>query len=128
MPLNAFDLPEFATPEQRQEFESFFIESGLEPALSYAHKFESMSVSYLQMLAVINPTGSYRQPLKDFANALQVNNESKRFDDSLAELVYKSNSIQKFVNYAKEITELFLEMDDNDGRQWYIVWYEIFDN
>ena len=128
MPLNAFDLPEFATPEQRQEFESFFIESGLLPSLTYAHKFESMSVSYLQMLAVINPTGAYRQPLKDFANALQVNNESKRFDDSIADITYQSKSIQKFVNYAKEITELFLVMDDNDGRQWYIVWYEILDN
>ena len=128
MPLNAFDLPPTATPEQRQEFESFFIESGLLPALSNAHKFESISVNYLQMLAVINPTGSYRQPLKDFANALQVNNESYRFEDSLADIIYKSNTIQKFVNYAKEITELFLVMDDKDGRQWYIVWYEILDN
>ena len=128
MPLNAFDLPDTATPQQRQEFEAFFVESGLLPALTYAHKFEAMSVSYLQMLAVINPTGAYRQPLKDFANVLHVNNESKRFDDSIADITYKSNSIQRFVNYAKEITELFLAMDDNDGRQWYIVWYEILDN
>lgn len=128
MPEYAFDLSQIKDEAGKKTFRDFWRYNGLLPALTNAHEFEPIRVNYTQMKAVINEGGAYRQVLLDFASVLNINDNSKRYQDALADMFYKSPTLQKYVNYVKEITELMLHMDEDDGRQWYIVWYEILDN
>src|SRR5699024_3175520 len=84
--------PRYNNDELDQEFHNFFHKYNLTSLFTNEHRAGSITVTYVDARAVINPGGSYQETFKKFADLLTIGNDNKSYEETLIKIIYEAKS------------------------------------
>lgn len=116
--------PKFDDEQLFEEFQNFFSKYNLDALFTNEHRAPGMTVAWVDARSVVNPTGSYHNALKEFADYLSLANDNKSIEEALFKLIYEARTFQRFMMSIKKFNMYVRTIDGKHlFNLWNIVWY-----
>ena len=116
--------PKFDDDELFTEFNNFFHKYNLDALFTNEHRAGEISVAWVDARSVVNPSGSYHNKLKEFADYLSLANDNKSVEEALFKIIYEARTFQKMMRTITNMVNYFRTVDQKHlFNLWNIVWY-----